>query len=47
MLVGIAGSWVGSFLMGLLGLSGVVPALVGSVVGATLILGVYRLFKKR
>lgn len=46
-LFGIAGSWVGSFLMALFGLSGVVPALAGSVVGAMILLGVYRLLKKR
>lgn len=46
-LLGIAGSWVGSFLMALFGLGGVVPALAGSVVGAMILLGVYRLLKKR
>ena len=46
-LLGIAGSWVGSFLTALLGLSGIVPGLVGAVVGAMILLGVYRLLRKR
>lgn len=46
-LLGIAGSWVGSVLMALLGLSGLVPGLAGAVVGAMILLGVYRLVKKR
>lgn len=47
MLLGIAGSWVGSFLMALFGLSGMVPGLLGAVVGAMILLGVYRRVKKR
>ena len=46
-LLGIAGSWVGSFLMALLGSSGLVTGLAGAVVGAMILLGVYRLVKKR
>ena len=46
-LLGIAGSWVGSFLMAILGLSGLVPGLLGAVAGAMTLLGVYRLVKKR
>ena len=46
-LLGIAGSWVGSFLMAVLGLSGLVPGLLGAVAGAMILLGVYRLVKKR
>ena len=42
-LLGIAGSWVGSFVLSLLGVVGTVPALVGAVAGAMAILGVYRL----
>jgi uncharacterized membrane protein YeaQ/YmgE (transglycosylase-associated protein family) len=45
-LLGIAGSWVGSFITGLLGLSGFVPALIGAVVGAMILLAVYRVIRK-
>jgi uncharacterized membrane protein YeaQ/YmgE (transglycosylase-associated protein family) len=45
-LLGIAGSWIGGFVMGLLGLGGMVPGLIGAVLGAMLILLVYRLIKK-
>lgn len=45
-LLGIAGSWVGGVVMALLGLSGMVPGLIGAVLGAMLILLVYRLLKK-
>jgi uncharacterized membrane protein YeaQ/YmgE (transglycosylase-associated protein family) len=44
-LLGIAGSWVGSFLLSLVGLSGAVPGLVAAVIGAMVLLGVYRLLK--
>ena len=46
MLLGIAGAWVGSFVMGLLGMSGLLPALLSAVGGAVLLLAVYRMFKK-
>jgi uncharacterized membrane protein YeaQ/YmgE (transglycosylase-associated protein family) len=46
-LLGIAGSWIGGFLMSLTGLAGSAPALVAAVVGAMLLLGVYRLLKKK
>jgi uncharacterized membrane protein YeaQ/YmgE (transglycosylase-associated protein family) len=45
-LLGIAGSWVGGFLLSLLGVSGTIPGLVGSVVGAMLLLAAYRMIKK-
>ena len=45
-LLGIAGSWVGSFLMNMFGITGTVPGLVGAVVGAMILLAVYRLLKK-
>ena len=45
-LLGIAGSWVWSFLMTLIGLNGVMPYLVGAVAGAMLLLAVFRLVKK-
>ena len=45
-LLGIAGSWVGGFLMPLTGLTGAVPGLIASVVGAMVLLGIYRLLKK-
>ncbi|MBL8447582.1 MAG: GlsB/YeaQ/YmgE family stress response membrane protein, partial [Zoogloeaceae bacterium] len=41
------GSWVGGFLASLLGLSGAAPGFVGAVLGAMLLLVVYRLVKKR
>jgi uncharacterized membrane protein YeaQ/YmgE (transglycosylase-associated protein family) len=46
-LLGIAGSWVGSLLISLTGLAGTVPSLVAAVVGAMLLLGAYRLLKKQ
>jgi uncharacterized membrane protein YeaQ/YmgE (transglycosylase-associated protein family) len=45
-LLGIAGSWVGGFLLSLLGVSGTIPGLVGAVVGAMLLLAAYRMIKK-
>jgi len=45
-LLGIAGSWVGGFLLSLTGLAGTVPGLIASVLGAMVLLGVYRLLKK-
>ena len=46
-LLGIAGAWIGSFLMGLLGLQGQLPALLSAVLGAIVLLVLYRLVKKR
>jgi uncharacterized membrane protein YeaQ/YmgE (transglycosylase-associated protein family) len=45
MLLGIAGSWVGAFLAGALGLTGGL-GLLGAVLGAMLLLLIYRLLKK-
>jgi uncharacterized membrane protein YeaQ/YmgE (transglycosylase-associated protein family) len=45
-LLGIAGSWVGGFALSLLGVVGLGPALVGSVLGAMLLLLVYRMVKR-
>jgi len=46
-LLGIGGSIVGGFLFGFLGLSGGGPAgLIGSVVGACILLAAYRFMKK-
>jgi len=45
-LLGIGGAWVGSFLSGMLGFSGRV-GFIGSVIGAIVILFVYRLLKNR
>lgn len=45
-LLGIAGSWVGGFLVSMLGIAGAVPGLIAAVLGAVLLLGLYRLFKK-
>lgn len=44
-LLGIGGSWVGSFLFGMLGMNPNV-GLVGSVIGALVILWAYRALKK-
>jgi len=45
-LLGIAGSWVGSWVFGALGLGGTVLGLVGAVIGAMLLLAAYRLLKR-
>ena len=45
-LLGIAGSWIGGFAASLLGLTGVVPGLIAAVLGAMLLLWIYRIFKK-
>lgn len=44
-LLGIAGSWVGNVLTGLLGLTGRVWAFAAAVAGAMLLLWIYRLVK--
>lgn len=44
-LLGIAGSWVGSLIWEVLGL-GPSTGLIGAVLGAVLLLGIYRLVKK-
>ncbi len=44
-LLGIGGSWVGGFLFGMLGMNPNV-GLIGSVIGALVILWIYRAFKK-
>jgi uncharacterized membrane protein YeaQ/YmgE (transglycosylase-associated protein family) len=46
-LLGIAGSWVGGFLVSMLGLTSKVAAFVSAVAGAMLLLAVYRLVRKR
>lgn len=45
-LLGIAGSWVGSFLTSMFGIAGAVPGLIAAVIGAILLLAAYRLIKK-
>lgn len=45
-LLGVAGSWFGSWVFGLLGFSGRV-GFIGSVIGATLLLLVARWFRNR
>jgi uncharacterized membrane protein YeaQ/YmgE (transglycosylase-associated protein family) len=45
-LLGIAGSWIGGFLLSLTGLTGTVPALIAAIIGAMVLLGIYRLLKK-
>jgi uncharacterized membrane protein YeaQ/YmgE (transglycosylase-associated protein family) len=44
-LLGIAGSWVGGWVFGALGLTGNVMSLVGAVLGAMQLLLIYRLAK--
>jgi uncharacterized membrane protein YeaQ/YmgE (transglycosylase-associated protein family) len=46
-LLGIAGSWVGGWVFGLLGMGGLGGGLIGAVLGAMLLLLVYRLVKGR
>ena len=45
-LLGIAGSWVGGFLLSMTGLAGAVPDLIAAVIGAVVLLALYRLIKK-
>jgi len=45
-LLGIAGSWVGGFLASMLGLRSVVGELIAAVLGAMLLLVIYRMFKR-
>jgi len=46
-LLGIAGSWVGSFIFNALGIGGGgLVGFIGAVLGAMLLLGVYRLLKR-
>lgn len=45
-LLGIAGSWVGGFLSSMLGLTSTVAGLIAAVLGAMLLLFIYRLVKK-
>ena len=46
-LLGIAGSWVGGFVFGLIGLSGFGASLVGAILGAMLLLLIYRMVKSK
>jgi uncharacterized membrane protein YeaQ/YmgE (transglycosylase-associated protein family) len=45
-LLGIAGSWVGGFLAAALGVSSKVPVFIAAVLGAMLVLLIYRMAKK-
>ncbi len=46
MLLGVAGAYVGGFLAGILGIGSGDPAgLIGAVIGAIILLWLYRLFK--
>jgi uncharacterized membrane protein YeaQ/YmgE (transglycosylase-associated protein family) len=47
MLLGIAGSWVGGLVFGMLGLGGLGGGLVGAVLGAMLLLLLYRLIRSK
>jgi uncharacterized membrane protein YeaQ/YmgE (transglycosylase-associated protein family) len=46
-LLGIAGSWVGGFLFGILGIGGGILGFVGAVLGAMLLLWIYRIVKSK
>jgi uncharacterized membrane protein YeaQ/YmgE (transglycosylase-associated protein family) len=46
-LLGIAGSWVGHFLFGLVGLAGLGSSIIGAILGAMLLLFLYRIIKAR
>lgn len=46
-LLGIAGSWVGGLVFGLLGLQGMATGLIGAVLGAMLLLLIYRKLKSK
>jgi len=45
-LLGIAGSWVGGFIATVLGISAKVPVFIAAVLGAMLLLLIYRMVKK-
>jgi len=45
-LLGIAGSWVGGFIATVLGISTKVPVFIAAVLGAMLLLVIYRLAKR-
>ena len=45
-LLGIAGSWVGGFVFGMLGWTGLASGLIGAVLGAMLLLWIYRMVKR-
>ena len=45
-LLGIAGSWVGGFIATALGISAKVPVFMAAVLGAMLLLLIYRMVKK-
>lgn len=48
MLLGVAGAFVGGFLFRALGIGGEGPAgIIGAIVGALILLGLYRLFTRR
>jgi uncharacterized membrane protein YeaQ/YmgE (transglycosylase-associated protein family) len=46
-LLGIAGSWVGGLIATALGISAKVPVFIAAVLGAMLLLVIYRLAKRR
>lgn len=45
-LLGIAGSWIGGIVFGFLGFQGLASGLIGAVLGAMLLLAIYRMIKK-
>lgn len=48
MLLGVAGAFVGGFLFRALGIGGDGPAgIIGAIIGALILLGLYRLFTRR
>ena len=46
-LLGIAGSWIGGFLFGIIGIGGGILGFVGAVLGAMLLLWIYRIVKSK
>ena len=46
-LLGIAGSWVGGFLFRIIGIGGGILGFVGAVLGAMLLLWIYRIVKAK
>ena len=48
MLLGVAGAFVGGFIFRALGIGGEGPAgIIGAIIGALILLGLYRLFTRR
>lgn len=46
-LLGIAGSWIGGLVFGFLGPQGLASGIIGAILGAMLLLMIYRVVKKK